>query len=361
MQRQIIAARLLELRKAMRKGGLSWVILTSPANVTFMTGFMGEDSWALIGQNRSFLLTDSRYTEEARRDCACCKIVERKEGMVKTASGLITGRGGVGVDDTMTVNFYEAMRKVFKGRVKRTGRMVEELRLIKQPYEVRIIEQAAAIGWKALDAALALKVGMTESELAGRIEFEMRRLGARPSFDTIVAFGANASQAHYKPAGKRLKANDTILIDFGVKYKGYCSDTTRCFAVGKVSAAYRKAYDAVLAAHRAAVAGLRSGAGVKGLDQIARKAITDAGLPPYGHGLGHGIGLEVHEGPVLSSRAEGTLAADHIVTVEPGIYISGRLGIRLEDDYLITAKDCRLISGGSKRFALGKLPVLKAR
>jgi Xaa-Pro aminopeptidase len=361
MRREAIEARLSSLRKGMRTGGFSWLILTSPANVTFMTGFMGEDSWAIIGLSRSFLLTDSRYSEEARRDCAACRVIERKEGMVKETARLITGGGAVGIDDAMTVNFYEALRKTLKGRVKRSGRMVEELRQTKEPYETRLIEEAAAIAWKALGAALKLKVGMTESELAGRIEFEMRKIGARPSFETIVAFGASASQAHYKPAGARLKANDTILIDFGVKWKGYCSDMTRCFAVGKVSSAYRRAYDAVLAAHLAAVARLRPGVSVKELDQAAREAITDVNLPPYGHGLGHGLGLEVHEGPVVSGRSDGTLAPSQVVTIEPGVYIPGRLGIRIEDDYLLTGKGCRLLSGGSRRFAVGPLTVLKAR
>jgi Xaa-Pro aminopeptidase len=361
MQRKVIAARLLALRCSMRKARLSWLIITSPANVTYMTGFMGEDSWAVIGLHRSYLLTDSRYSEQAAGECSACEVVERREGMVNECTRLISGRGAIGVDDAMTVGFYEVLRKKFKSRIKRAGRAVEELRQVKEPYETRLIEEAAAIAWKALGAALKLKVGMTESELAGRIEFEMRKLGARPSFETIVAFGPNASQAHYKPAGARLKANDTIIIDFGVKWKGYCSDTTRCFAVGKVSPAYRKAYDAVLAAHLAAVAKLQPGVNVKELDQTARKAITDSGLPPYGHGLGHGLGLEVHEGPVVSARSDGALAASQVVTIEPGIYIPGKLGIRIEDDYLLTRNGYKLLSAGSKRFAVGPLTVLKAR
>jgi Xaa-Pro aminopeptidase len=361
MSREMLETRSSNLRRIMRKRDLSWLILTSPANVTYVTGFMGEDSWALIGLKKSYLLTDSRYSEEARKDCSSCTIVERKEGMVKACSGLITGSGAIGVDDAMTVVFYELLRKTFKGRAKRSGGLVEILRQTKEPYETRLIVEAAAISWQALKASLVLRVGMTESELAGRIEFEMRKLGTKPSFDTIVAFGANASQAHYKPAGRKLRADDTILIDFGVRWKGYCSDTTRCFGVGKATTSYRQAYQAVLSAHQAAVAMLQPGAGLKNIDQAARKTIIDCGFPPYGHGLGHGLGLEVHEGPVLSSRSEGTLSVGQVVTVEPGIYIPGKLGLRLEDDYLITAKGCRLLSGGSKRFALGELPILKAR
>lgn len=360
MKPDVTETRLASLRKLMRKESLSWLILTSPANVTYMTGFMGEDSWAVVGMKKSYLLTDSRYSEQARKECSSCTIVERTEGMVKACSRLMTGRGVVGVDDAMTVGFYEVLRKALKSRVKRSGWLVEGLRQTKQPHEWEIIGASAAVAWKALEASMVLRVGMTESELAGRIEFEMRKLGAKPSFDTIVAFGANASQAHYKPAGRTLKSNDTILIDFGVRWKGYCSDMTRCFAVGKVNPSYRKAYQAVLAAHQAAVALLRPGADLREIDQLARRTIAAAGFPPYGHGLGHGLGLEVHEGPVLSSRSQGALAAGQVVTVEPGIYIPAKLGIRLEDDYLITTNGCRLLSGGSKRFALGELPVLKA-
>ena len=361
VRKQTVSLRLKLLRKGMRKEGFDWLILTNPANVAYVTGFMGEDSWAVAGRRQSHLVTDSRYTEQAQNDCACCQIVERSEGMVKAVLNLIGSKGNVGVDDGMTVAFYELLRKQLKGRVKRGGRLVENLREVKDRTEAGIIEEAAGVAWKVLARSLVVKMGMTESELAGRIEFEMRRLGARPSFDTIVAFGGNASQAHYVPGSRKLRKNDTILIDFGVKWKGYCCDMTRCFAVGEAGAQYEKAYDTVLEAHRTAVSRLKAGVSVKELDEAARKAIEDEGLPPYNHGLGHGLGLEVHEGPVVSSKAKGVLKAGQVVTIEPAVYVPGRLGIRLEDDYLVTERGCKLLSGGSRRFALRRLPRLRAR
>lgn len=354
-------SRLEALQKGMRKGGFHWLILTNPANVAYVSGFMGEDNWAVVGRRDSWLVTDSRYTEQAQKECACCRIVERTEGMVKTILNLIGNSGATGVDDAMTVVFYELLRKKLTWRVKRGGRLVEDLREVKDSREAGTIREAAAVAWKALARSLVVKIGMTEGELAGRIEFEMRKLGGKPSFDTIVAFGGNASQAHYVPGNRRLRKDDTILIDFGVKWKGYCCDMTRCFAVGEPGARYEKAYDTVLEAHRTVVAKLRAGASVKELDEAARRVIMDKGLPPYNHGLGHGLGLEVREGPVVSSKAKGVLKVGQVVTVEPAIYIPGRLGIRLEDDYVITEKGCRLISGGSRRVALGRLPRLRAR
>jgi Xaa-Pro aminopeptidase len=358
---ETIAARLALARKSMGRNKLSWLILTNPANVTYVTGFMGEDSWAIVGSRKSYLLTDSRYSEEAKRQCTCCDIVERTEGMVKEMARLVGARGDLGVDDAMTVVFYDLLRKKFKGRVKRAGRITEDLRQVKDAQETRLIEKAADIAWEALGESLVLKTGMTESELAGRIEFEMRKSMAKPSFETIVAFGANASIPHHRPGERRLKRDDTILIDFGVKWKGYCCDMTRCFAVGKVSSIYQKAYDAVLKAHAAAAQKAKAEMSVKELDETARQVITDAGLPPYGHGLGHGLGLEIHEGPSVSSKSEGILKAGQIITIEPGVYIPGKLGIRIEDDYLVTEKGCRLLSGGSKRFAIGSLRSLSTR
>jgi Xaa-Pro aminopeptidase len=361
MEKQRIAARLAMVRKSMGRNKLSWLVLTNPANVTYVTGFMGEDSWALVGSRKSYLLTDSRYSEEAKKQCACCEIVERTEGMVKETGGLVGARGMLGVDDAMTVVFYELLRKKFKGRVKRAGRIVEESRQVKDAQEAGLIEKAAAIALEALGRSLALKTGMTESELAGRIEFEMRKNLAKPSFETIVAFGANGSIPHHRPGGRRLRRDDTILIDFGVKWNGYCCDMTRCFAVGKVSSTYQKAYEVVLEAHRAAVRKVKAGVSVKELDEVARRIITDKVLPPYGHGLGHGLGLEIHEGPSVSLKSEGVLKAGQVITIEPGIYIPGKLGIRIEDDYLVTEKGCRLLSGGSKRFTAGPLAVLNVR
>jgi Xaa-Pro aminopeptidase len=185
---------------------------------------------------------------------------------------------------------------------------------------------------------------MTEANLAGVIELEMRRAGATAAFETIVCFGANASRPHHIPQKRRLRKNDTILIDFGAKYKGYNSDKTRCFGVGKVKRDFQKAYNAVALAQQTAIDLIAEGVRCRDVDAAARKIIKDSGFAIFGHPLGHGLGLEVHELPVLFGKSKEKLKAGQVVTVEPGIYIPGRFGIRIEDDVLVTKTGCKILT-----------------
>jgi Xaa-Pro aminopeptidase len=180
--------------------------------------------------------------------------------------------------------------------------------------------------------------------LAGRLDFQIRKLGAVNSFETIVAFGPNASRPHHRPGNRKLKKNDCVLIDFGVRYKGYCCDLTRCFAVGKPSAFYKKVYDVVQEAQTAAIKMVKAGVEIRRVDAAAREVIAKQDLPVYGHGTGHGLGLEVHEEPVISADAKGKLQAGMIFTIEPGVYIPGKLGVRIEDDILVTESGSRILT-----------------
>ncbi|MEA3225685.1 MAG: M24 family metallopeptidase, partial [Planctomycetota bacterium] len=176
----------------------------------------------------------------------------------------------------------------------------------------------------------------SESELAGMLDFQIRKLGARNSFETIVAFGPNASRPHHQPGMQKLKKRDTVLIDFGAKYRGYCSDITRCFTVGEPTALFKKVFDVVEQAQTAAIKKIRAGAKFTEIDATARQTIAKADLPVYGHGTGHGFGLEIHEPPFLKADGKGKFQAGQVITIEPGIYIPGKLGIRIEDDILVT-------------------------
>jgi len=193
-----------------------------------------------------------------------------------------------------------------------------------------------------------MKSGVTESELAGRLDFEIRKLGARNSFDTIVAFGPNASRPHHQPSKRKLKKRDTVLIDVGARYKGYCSDITRSLAAGKPTRLFERAYDAVQQAQTAAIKMMKAGAEIQQVDAAAREVIGKHDLPVYGHGTGHGLGLEVHELPVVSDKGVGKLKAGQIITIEPGVYIPGKSGVRIEDDVLVTKSGCRILSGIAK-------------
>ncbi len=164
------------------------------------------------------------------------------------------------------------------------------------------------------------------------LDFQVRKLGATSSFETIVAFGPNASRPHHQPTTKKLKRQDTVLIDFGAKYKGYCSDITRCFAIGRASTFYKKVYDVVEQAQLAAIKMVKAGVEIVRVDAAAREVIRKTDLPVYGHGTGHGFGLEIHELPYLKPESKGKLKAGQIITIEPGVYIPGKVGVRIEDD-----------------------------
>jgi Xaa-Pro aminopeptidase len=189
-----------------------------------------------------------------------------------------------------------------------------------------------------------MKTGVTESELAGRLDFEIRKLGATNSFDTIVAFGPNASRPHHQPSERKLKKRDTVLIDVGARYKGYCSDITRSLAVGKPSRLFERAYDAVQQAQTAAIKMIKAGAKIQQIDAAAREAISKYDLPVYGHGTGHGFGLEIHESPFLKADGKGKLKAGEVITIEPGVYIPGKLGVRIEDDVLVTNTGYKILT-----------------
>jgi len=240
---------------------------------------------------------------------------------------------------------FEQIKKALKTKVNTIGGVIERIRMSKDEGEIYATKKAAAIATKALtNTTPNIKPGMSESEVAGMLDFEIRKLGSTNSFETIVAFGPNASIAHHQPTLRKLKKNDTILIDFGAKFKGYCSDITRCFIMGKPDSFYQRAYDIVEKAQQAAIKKVKAGITIKELDSIARDIIRLSDLPVYGHGTGHGTGIEIHESPFLNPQAEGTLQVGQIITIEPGVYIPNVLGIRIEDDCLVTKTGCEILT-----------------
>jgi Xaa-Pro aminopeptidase len=368
------------LLTALIRQGIDALVVTKVANVTYLTGFLGDDSWAMVTRQRKYLLTDSRYTEQANKECINCIVVERKESLPKTAAKILDKLKSVktvGVEDSASLAAFSALRKEIKGRVKKVSDIVEKLREIKDEGEVENIKKAVDIAHKAFAATIKLvKTGISENELAGLLNFNIRRAGGRESFETIVAFGANASQPHHLSGQRKLKKNDTVLIDWGVKYKGYCCDLTRSFAVmggipcrgdrrspssawprvfggwhgqkRSVAMLFTKVYNAVLEAQQAAIAKVRDGATIAEVDSAARNVLKKYKLPVYGHGTGHGLGLEVHEKPVVSAKIKGKLRAGQVITIEPAVYMPGLLGVRIEDDVLVTKDGCRVLSQQSR-------------
>jgi Xaa-Pro aminopeptidase len=343
------------VRAQLRKQGLDGLVLTKPENVTYLTGFAGEDSWAVVTRTVLYLLTDSRYTEQAQKECVDTTIVRRPgaEPIAQAGGKLIRTFKSVktlGVEKSISLGMYEVLKKKAGIAVKPVAGIVEGPREIKDRGEAAAIHKAASIAAKAFGEVLQQIVpGITENELAGAFDLEMRKLGAKNGFETIVAFGANGSRPHHRPTRRKLKARDTVLIDFGARYQGYHSDITRTFAFGTPTPAFRAAYMVVERAQAAAIAVAKAGVDLVEVDAAARAVIRESGLPVYGHGTGHGIGLEIHENPFLKENAQGKLQAGQILTIEPGVYIPGKLGIRLEDDILITETGCKIVTSECPR------------
>lgn len=335
------------IRDAMSLSGVNCLIITRPANVTYVTGFSGEDSWAIVLSKSVVLFTDSRYVEQARQECKRCRIIVRKEGMFKTVAAFLQNRRRLkaAIEKTTSIAEFEQLKKQLKVRLKTAANIVEKARRTKDQNEIAAIKAAAKIAANAFkNTRRRIHPGMTENTLAGILDFEIRKLGAYNSFETIVAFGPNASKPHHRPTNRKLRENDSILIDFGVRLNGYCCDITRCLTVGKISPLYLKVYAAVRKAQLAAMNIVKAGVEIKKVDSAARAVIKKQRLPVFGHGTGHGLGLEVHESPSISPKSQGNLQAGDVITIEPGIYMPGRLGVRLEDDILITNKGYILLT-----------------
>ena len=251
----------------------------------------------------------------------------------------------IAIERSVSIANFRAIKKSLKRPLKSAPDIIESLRSTKDEDEIKAIKASGRIAAQALKRTIPyIKPKITESELAGILDLQIRKLAAVNSFDTIVAFGPNASRPHHQPGCTTLRKNDTILIDFGAKYKGYCSDLTRCFAIGKVTAFYKKAYDATMQAQAAAIKMIKAGVEIAKVDAVARAAIVACDLPVYGHSTGHGLGLEVHEAPIVARNSKAKLHQAMVITIEPGIYIPGKLGIRIEDDILVTKTGCEILT-----------------
>lgn len=331
------------------------MLITNPLDVAYLTGFLGGDSYLLTGPRGSTIISDFRYQEELEPVRGLATIFIRK-GAMAGAVGEVFGSLGVtrcGVQpEYVTLHEQDSLARAAgpDRTLTPVPGLVQQMRIIKDEVEIDWIRKAVRIQEASLLAVLpTLKPGQTELEVAARIESEMKTRGSRePGFQTIVAARANGSLPHYRPERVTLARNQPLLIDWGAIFKGYHSDMTRTFALGKWPVKVREVYEVVLEAQQAAAAALAPGKSTREIDAIARGIIAAAGYgEAFGHGLGHGLGLNGHEEPRLTHMlVESVLAVGQVVTVEPGIYLPGVGGVRIEDDYLITGAGaenlCRL-------------------
>lgn len=363
------AARLERLRRVVAEHGLGHLLITSPKDVGYLTGFLSGDSYLLLAPlthkaPRPVLISDFRYQEELEPVKPLADVVIRTTPMIEALAEVLGTAGGSGAGasgevgkigiqaEHMTVALKAAIgRKLGAKRLQDTQGLVSRLRAIKDEAEITLIRKACRIQEQALEAVLpTIKPGQTEADVAAAIEAEMKRRGSsEPGFQTIVASGAASSLPHYRPSSKKIAAGKPLLIDWGAVHKGYHSDMTRVFCLGKWPAKIAEIYAIVLEAHELAAKAIAPGKTSSEIDAIARKHIADAGYAEsFGHGLGHGIGLDAHEEPRLSNMLGKTrLEAGMVVTIEPGIYLPGVGGVRLEDDYAVTAEK----GGGAVRLS----------
>jgi Xaa-Pro aminopeptidase len=333
------------LRKLLKPTRQSVMLVTNLTNVGYLTGFSGSAGWLLVGAGQELLLSDARYETQISQECPglACEIRSTKETLLQALTRVVKSSKYQTVRyeaHSLTKSDYDQLASALTGVDLVAGeKEVERLRSIKDAQEIATIRQAIRIAERTFQVIRnQLTPEQTELEVAYELEHQARRFGASGvAFSTSVAFGERSALPHGKPTGLVLGTAPFLLIDWGAKYQGYASDLTRILVTGKIPTKFRKIYDIVLAAQRAAIACIRPGATLKSVDNAARATIEDAGFGKnFGHGTGHGFGLEIHETPFFSPIWEGELAAGMVVTVEPGIYLPGFGGVRIEDDVLVT-------------------------
>lgn len=345
--------RVKTLQKRLRDDGLDGVLISNPRDTRYLTGFIGDDSWTLVTANgrATHIITDGRFEEQVANEAPHAKAIIRKGALPpeleKLMDKLKVGKLALQAEYATLAESKRLAKQIGAKRLVPWSDGLITQRAVKTADEVKRIRQALAIQQNAFLKTLEfIDPGMSEEQIAGFLEYQMRSLGADGvSFPTIVAVDANASLPHAIPGRKKVKRGSSILIDWGAKYGGYCSDLTRVVAVGKMSKQMQEIYKVTLEAQIAGIEAIGPGVKLADVDAAARTVIEDAGYGrQFSHSLGHGIGLDIHEQPVLSGKIRGELQPGHIVTVEPGIYLPGVGGVRIEDDVEVTEKGYRILS-----------------
>ncbi len=333
------------------------MLVTDLVNVRYLTGFTGTNGVCVCSPEERLLLTDFRYTERAAEETEGedWDVVTITDDWLGGVARRLSGRVGF-EDDQMSVRTRERLGVRLSDGVELVpaGGTVEKLRRVKDASELAAIAAAAELSddvWRwSLERGF---VGRTERAVARAAEARIRELGADPSFPAIVAAGPNGALPHAEPAEREIERDELVVFDMGAKLDGYCSDGTRTFATGDPGEEARSVYETVREAQAAALGAVEAGVGGEAVDAVARKIIDAAGHGDhFGHGLGHGVGLEVHESPRVSPRSEDTLEAGEVITVEPGVYLPGNLGVRIEDLVVVTEDGSRNLSALPKELQI---------
>ena len=345
-----MSGRLESLRAELDRVEAATFLVTDPTNVRWLTGFQSSNAAVLVGRDRTILLTDGRYITAARAVEGVEAVQAERDVSAYLGDHLAElAESPVAFEaDQLTVAAHAAIAES-GAELLATRRVVTTLRAVKDQAELKAVRRSARVLDRAF-ARLAREpfVGRTEAELAWWMELTIRHEGAEDvSFDVIVASGPHAAAPHHHPGARPIGAGETVVVDAGAKVAGYCSDCTRTFATGRLPDELRRAYASTLAAQESSLAAVRPGVAARDVDAIARGRLTEDGFEVL-HGLGHGVGLDIHELPVLNHVSEETLAEGNVVTVEPGVYLPGVGGVRIEDLVIVTATGAEVLTPFTK-------------
>jgi Xaa-Pro aminopeptidase len=346
------AGRIDRLKGVLKKRRLDALLITSDVNVSYLSGFRGHDAMIIITPRKCFFITDFRYVEEAEETIEGFRIEvvrgSNYHSIVKVAKAMRLERMGF---ESMNLAYgvVSQLRKMVKGiRLVPIRGAVEEFRAVKDSDEVSLIKNsiyAAKSIYKRISDLVRPKV--REFEISAVIESDIAQLKAKPAFSPIVAVDANSSKPHAIPGDRKIRKNSVVMIDLGVRLKGYCSDLTRTILLGRIPPEVKRIYEIVKAAQDRAIAKISPGVRIRDIDLSARGYIQRKGYGAFfGHSLGHGVGMEVHESPSLTKHNPQLIKEGMVFTVEPAIYIPGRYGVRLEEMVLVKRHGCEVLTGG---------------
>jgi Xaa-Pro aminopeptidase len=352
------ARRQQSLRAVLEKQKLDAILITHAPNIRYLCGFTGSAGALLLTARGATFFTDGRYREQSKAEVRNARIVVRPKSPLESASEWLLEKAKtqlrVGIEsDHVSVAARDRLTSALgsKARLIPTSMLVERLRMIKDADEIQLMRQAAALGDSLFATILkTARVGVPEIEVAAALEYEAKKNGAQEmSFGTIIASGARSALPHGRASRASIQAGGFVVCDFGVILTGCCSDMTRTLFMGRPSAEARRIYGAVLEAQLAGVAAVRPGATAAEIDHAARKSLKKSGLAKYfTHSTGHGVGLEIHEAPRLAASSQEVLQPGMIITVEPGVYIPGKWGVRIEDTVLVTETGHEILTHTSK-------------
>ena len=350
--------RIEKIQEKLREKGLDALVAFSETNIRYIADFPITDGAALVTADGAWLLTDSRYVEAARAEAACVEVVQfdAAKELDVWLKELLRGKTAVGAEEKrLSYDGWTRREREYGVTLVPAEGLLTQLRASKEPEEVAYIEKAQRIAERALEEVLNfIRPGVKEREIAAELTYRMLLLGGEGnSFDPITVTGANTSKPHGVPGDAAVQAGDFVTMDFGTLWKGYHSDMTRTVAVGYATDEMRRVYDTVLAAQRAGIAAARAGIPGRDVHAAGASVIEAAGYGPYfGHGFGHGVGLEIHEEPRASVKSKTLLPAAAVLTAEPGIYLPGKFGVRIEDMLLITEDGCRNLTAAPKELLI---------